>query len=216
MKKGLLALLVVVLRAAVAQETLDFEHFDIKEKFPPLIFTCTMGGSTDNQIWEIQETSGAPSGKKVLAITKGEAIQTVFPVALLRGKENKFQNVEVSVKFRILGGTVGRAGGLAVRAVDVDHCYLVCASALDNTIVMYRINKEEHTKIGSGKANVSDKRWHTIKVVAKGGEMECYFNGSRVFGVSDATYLSGKVGLVSHADSVTQFDDLTVSVPSSP
>lgn len=214
MKCSFVTTLVAVLvpwASVTAQLTLDFEGDAAGSEPESLIFTSTKGGTTDNHVWQIQEASGAPSGKKVLAITQGEAIETVYPVALLRGREHSYQNVEVIVQFRILGGTVGQAAGLVVRAVDVDHSYIVRASALDNSIVLLKINREEHTRIGSGRATVSPNRWHTLKLVAKGAQIECFFNDSRVFSATDATYMLGKPGLASHADSVVQFDNFTVN-----
>src|SRR5262245_15008644 len=117
-------------------------------------FVCTLSGDgdTDNMDWQIKEDSSAPSPKKVLAILRADAVDTGFPMALLKGK--KYQDVDLSVKFKILGGNVNQVAGLVFRAVDADHGYFVRASALDNSVVMMRVNKKQLTKLGSSKVSV--------------------------------------------------------------
>ena len=61
------------------------------------------------------------------------------------------------------------------------------------------------------KADVPAARWSTLRVVATGRLFEVSFNGTKLFEVEDATFTQpGKVGVWTKADSVTQFDDLTV------
>ena len=48
-------------------------------------------------------------------------------------------------------------------------------------------------------------------MVAAGPRFDVFFNGSRLYEVEDTTSTQpGKVGLWTKADSVTQFDDLTI------
>jgi hypothetical protein len=56
-------------------------------------------------------------------------------------------------------------------------------------------------------------QWHTLRVVARGDHIVCYFDGQKLIDAHDATYKKGKVGLWTKADSVTAFDDLTVVNP---
>jgi hypothetical protein len=48
-------------------------------------------------------------------------------------------------------------------------------------------------------------------VIVNGSRFEVYFNETKLYEVEDGTFAqSGKVGVWTKADSVTQFDDLTV------
>lgn len=176
------------------------------------VFTLTGDGTTDNCEWTVKEDSSAPSGKKVLAIVSGDAIDTCWPIGFLRNKQ--YQDCVVSAQFKIVGGNVNQAGGLIFHARDADHSYLLRASAKDASLVLMRVNKKERTKLGSGKIAIAPNRWYNIKVVCKGTEIECHFNGAKVFSAKDAVYPVGKVGVISQADSVTHFDDFKVMVPS--
>ena len=37
--------------------------------------------------------------------------------------------------------------------------------------------------------------WHTLRVVAKGDHMVCYFNGKALIDAHDKTYTNGEIGL---------------------
>src|SRR2546428_464930 len=53
--------------------------------------------------------------------------------------------------------------------------------------------------------------WPTLRVVAKGDHITCYFNGKALIDAHDKTYTTGKIGLWTKADSVIAFDDLQVA-----
>ena len=61
------------------------------------------------------------------------------------------------------------------------------------------------------KAQVPSGQWSTLRVVAAGPRFEVFFNGSKLYEAEDTTFTqAGKVGLWTKADSVTQFDDITI------
>jgi hypothetical protein len=61
------------------------------------------------------------------------------------------------------------------------------------------------------KIEVPAGQWSTLRVVANRRLFEVYFNGAKLYEVEDDIFSApGKVGLWTKADSVTQFDDLTI------
>jgi hypothetical protein len=50
-----------------------------------------------------------------------------------------------------------------------------------------------------------------MRIVAKGDHIACWFDGKQLIDSHDKTYTTGKVGLWTKADSVTAFDELTLS-----
>ena len=201
---------------AAAQDSFSFEGETVEHpegkasQSQHFLFTLTGDGTTDNCEWVVKEDASAPSPKSVLAILRADAVDTCWPMGLLKGAK-RYQDFTVSVRFKVLGGTVNQAGGVVFRAVDADHCYLVRASALDNSIALYRVNKAERHKLGTAKANVSTDRWHKLGVTAKGSELQVFFNDAKVLTTKDAVYPLGKVGVCTQADSVTHFDDFTIT-----
>jgi hypothetical protein len=163
--------------------------------------------------WIVQEEGG----KKVLAQTHADARRSRFPVAVLA--DVTAADVDLSVRFRPISGRVDQAAGLVWRYQNEDNYYIVRANALENNVVLYKVEKGRRTDLplkGEGrtygkKADVHGKQWSTLRVVATGPRFEVYFNGAKLYEVEDTTFTqAGRVGLWTKADSVTQFDDLTV------
>lgn len=62
-------------------------------------------------------------------------------------------------------------------------------------------------------ADVLAGRWSTLRVVAAGPRFDVHFNGRKLYEVEDTTFThAGRVGVWTKADSVTHFDDLTVTM----
>jgi hypothetical protein len=62
------------------------------------------------------------------------------------------------------------------------------------------------------KTEVPSGQWSTLRVTAAGSAFSVYFNGNKLYDVADSTFTGpGRVGVWTKADSVTQFDDLTVN-----
>src|SRR5436309_1283170 len=61
------------------------------------------------------------------------------------------------------------------------------------------------------KGRVTGNAWHELRVDAAGDHFEVYWDGKKVVDAHDQTFAeAGTVGLWTKADSVTEFDDLTV------
>jgi hypothetical protein len=154
---------------------------------------------------------------KVLAQTDTDSTRSRFPVAVL--SDLTTADVDLSVRFKPVSGRVDQAAGLIWRYRDEDDYYIVRANALEDNVVLYKVEKGKRTDLpvkGEGrtygkKAEVPGGQWSTLRVVATGRLFEVYLNGTKLYEVEDATFAEpGKVGVWTKADSVTQFDDLTV------
>ena len=163
--------------------------------------------------WVIQQ-DGA---NKVLAQTDADSTRSRFPVAVLA--DVSAADVDLSARFKPVSGRVDQAAGLVWRYRDEDNYYIVRANALEDNVVLYKVEKGRRTDLpvkGEGrtygkKADVPAGQWSTLRVVASGPRFEVYFNGTKLYEVEDATFVQpGRVGVWTKADSVTQFDDLTV------
>jgi hypothetical protein len=162
----------------------------------------------------IVEAEGA---NKYLAQVDADNTRARFPVAVL--SDISAADVDLSVRFRPVSGRVDQAAGLVWRYRDQDNYYIVRANALEDNVVLYKVEKGKRTDLpvkGEGrtygkKAEVPAGQWSTLQVVANGRLFEVYFNGTKLYDVEDATFTQpGKLGVWTKADSVTQFDDLTI------
>ncbi len=163
--------------------------------------------------WIVQ----ADGSNQVLAQTDGDSTRARFPVAVV--KDFRAVDVDVFVRFRPVSGRVDQAAGLVWRFQNEDNYYLVRANALENNVVLYNVEGGKRTDLpvkGEGRtygkeAKVPSGQWSTLRVVAAGAHFEVHFNGTKLYQVEDATFTqAGTVGVWTKADSVTQFDDLTV------
>ena len=205
-----------VLSAAVmthaATRTVDFTH-DLVEQ-PPKGFEFGLTANSGRPgTWIVQ----ADGDNKVLAQADADATRSRFPVAVL--SDVSAADVDVSVRFKPISGTVDQAGGLVWRYQDADNYYIVRGNALEGNVVLYKVEAGKRTDLplkGEGrtygkKSDVPAARWSTLRVVANGPLFEVYFNGAKLYEVEDGTFTGpGKVGVWTKADSITQFDDLTV------
>jgi hypothetical protein len=164
--------------------------------------------------WVVQQDAGG----KYLAQLDADRTRSRFPVAVL--SDLSTADVDLSVRFRPVSGRVDQAAGLVWRYQDEDNYYIVRANALEDNVVLYKVEKGKRTDLavrGEGRtygkpAEVPANQWSTLRVVAAGSRFEVYFNGRKLYEVEDTTFTrAGRVGVWTKADSVTHFDDLTVT-----
>jgi hypothetical protein len=163
--------------------------------------------------WVVQ----AEGPNKYLAQVDVDRTRSRFAAAVV--SDVSAADVDLSVRFKPVSGRVDQAAGLVWRFQNDDNYYLVRANALENNVVLYKVEKGKRTDLpvkGEGrtygkKAQVPSGQWSTLRVVAAGPRFDVYFNGAKLYEVEDTTFTQGgKVGVWTKADSVTQFDDLIV------
>ena len=198
--------------AHAASRTVDFSQDTVDQ--PPKGFEFAHTGGVGRPGRWVVQTDGS---NKVLAQTDADSTRSRFPVAVL--SDLTTTDADVSVRFKPISGRVDQAAGLVWRYQDQDNYYIVRANALEDNVVLYKVEGGKRTDLpvkGEGrtygkKSEVPAGQWSTLRVVANGPLFEVYFNDSKLYEVEDRTFSSaGKVGVWTKADSVTQFDDLTV------
>jgi len=165
---------------------------------------------SENPKWKFvagQWVRRASDGRQVLAQT----VETQpWAVALL--EDQKFADLDVSVRFRPISGKEDASGGIIFRARDGRNYFLVRANALENNFRLYTIVNGKRSTIAS--ARVTEPKlgiWHTIRVVATGSRIQAYLDGVALLNHEDKTFTQGWIGLWTKADSVTEFAELEVS-----
>ena len=168
--------------------------------------------------WEIKRDPTAPSPPYVLAEVSHDGADGLCPLAILNKLDVK--DGDLSVKVKPVAGGGERADGLVFRYRDAKNYYLVRANALDNSIVLYRVEDGKRTPLASRgapqsfgvKHPVPVNQWSMLKVQFHGPLFSVYFNHRRLFEVLDSTFRQpGKVGLWTKADGVTYFDDFRIA-----
>lgn len=187
--------------------TMDFEAANVGEL--PAGFSTALTGGGGPAVWRVVEDASAPSGGKVLAQTSTDKTSARFPLCLYEGLTAA--DVEVSVRFKPISGTVDQAAGLVARYRDKDHYYIVRANALENNVRLYKVERGKRTQFAGMDVKVPANVWQTLTWEVKGTHFRVHLNDTLLFEADDRTFRdAGKVGLWTKADSVTYFDDLTV------
>lgn len=159
--------------------------------------------------WIVMADTTAPSNPNVLAQTSQDQTDYRFPVAVLDSSSHT--DLQLSVKFKAIKGSVDQGAGLVWRYRDINNYYLVRANALEDNVNFYKVVDGKRREIQGFNTKVSTNQWHTLLVEARGDTLECYFDGNRLFEKKDATFMGpGKIGLWTKADSYILFDDVTI------
>jgi hypothetical protein len=215
MRHAFLAGMVVLMCATVHGQArkVDFEQDTVGQPPKGFVFGQTRKTGTPGR-WLVQEDKGG----KYLAQLDADGTRNRFPMAVLA--DVSAANVDLSVRFRPVSGRVDQAAGLVWRYQNEDNYYIVRANALEDNVVLYKVQDGQRTDLavkGEGRtygkpAEVPAGQWSTLRVVATGSRFEVFFNGGKLYEVEDATFTgAGRVGVWTKADSVTHFDDLTVT-----
>jgi Domain of Unknown Function (DUF1080) len=125
--------------------------------------------------------------------------------------EGEYGDLDVSVRAKAISGKVDQGIGLVFRFRDPKSYYVVRANALEDNVRLYKMVNGRRVQFAGYNTKVTSGQWHTLRAVAKGDHITCWFDGKHVISAVDKTYSSGKVGLWTKADSVIAFDDLTVT-----
>jgi len=212
--RGVLALL--ALAALCGGQTVKFDSAALGSVPPGWTVAMTHTGGAPQ--WEVLKDDTAPSKPNVLAQTSTDRTGGRFPLAIY--EKANFTDGTLAVKFKPISGSVDRAAGLVWRYRDPDNYYLVRANALENNVVLYKVEngkrislvpKGTPTRTYGVKHPVPSGVWSTLGVSFQGNLFTVSFNGQKLFEVEDSTFTeAGKVGLWTKADSVTYFDDFQV------
>jgi hypothetical protein len=202
----------IVVMGRAETRRVDFNQDALDQAPKGFEFGHTAGAGQPGN-WVVQ----ADGTGRVLAQTDPDSTRSRFPVAVL--SDVTAADVDLSVRFKPISGRVDQAAGLVWRYQNQDNYYIVRANALEDNVVLYKVERGKRTDLplkGEGrtygkKTEVPAGQWSTLRVIASGRLFEVYFNGSKLYEVEDATFSTpGRVGVWTKADSVTQFDDLTV------
>ena len=168
--------------------------------------------------WEIVRDQSAPSPPYVLAQVSRDSTAGRFPLAIWDA--TKIRDGEVSVVFKTVDGAVDQAAGIVWRYQDPNNYYIVRANALENNIVLYKVENGIRLSIAPKglpsrsygvKRQIPKGQWNTLRIAFTDSSFTVFLNGERLFETEDRTFTqAGKTGLWTKADSLTYFDEFTI------
>jgi hypothetical protein len=158
--------------------------------------------------WEVVADSTAPSSPNALAQRSKENSGEHFSVVVI--EDGDYQDLELEVKFKAVEGAEDQGGGLIWRYQDPDNYYIARANPLEGNFRIYQVVHGARRQLASAYFKVTSGAWHAMRIVAKGDQMECFYDDKKYLEVRDPTFTRGKIGSWTKAEAVTYFDDLRV------
>jgi hypothetical protein len=172
-------------------------------------FTQQRTGEGNAAEWTLVADASAKGGRAIAQVSKDKTNYR-FPLAIYKPFFGK--DLEVSVRFKPVAGTVDQAGGIAVRLLTPDDYYVVRANALEDNVRFYRVVKGQREQLAGADVKVAANVWHTLALKAEGDRFSISYDGKTLFTAEDKTFAGpGKVALWTKADSVTHFDTIAIT-----
>ena len=172
-------------------------------------FTLWRTGEGEAGKWTIVADPRAVNGQ-ALGQLSNDRTDYRFPLAIYKQYSGK--DLELSVRFKAVAGTVDEAGGIVLRLSTPDDYYVARANALEDNVRFYRVVKGRREQLAGADLKVLANQWHMLTLRAEGERFTVSFDGNALFSAQDATFRdAGKVALWTKADSVTYFDTISIT-----
>jgi Domain of Unknown Function (DUF1080) len=163
------------------------------------------GWTTVSGKWAIEDVAGASQGGRALV---QRATDNDFNVIVAPG--GPYENVDVSVRFKPMSGREDASGGIVFRFSEGRY-YVIRANALESNFNFYYYDRGRRQIAGTSVKAPALGQWHKLRIMAAGDRIQGWLNDQALTDRRDSRFASGRVGLWTKADSITAFDDLTVT-----
>jgi hypothetical protein len=175
---------------------------------PPEDFDFAITGPGQPGQWTVVRDITATDGVAIEQSSK-DPTENRYPLAIYAPLSPK--DFEVSVRFKIVNGTM-QSAGIAARFMDAGNYYVVSASALEERVDLFRVVNGKMERIWGTDADVTRYHWHKLGLVAKHDEFTVFLDDAWLFTAQDYTFLAdGRIGLWTEEDNVTRFDRLEIT-----
>jgi hypothetical protein len=173
----------------------------------------------DGRKWKRGQAAGglADKAREIYGARHEDFIDNVaafayYPIAVAKGVEN-FENGEVSVKFKMIGGALDRCSGVLFNVKPNGDYLTVRFNGTEDNLVLWTFNNGKRSFVKRGTDNVPLElgTWHEIKVGIHGTKLTGYLDGKLLIEYELKEPVAGKVGLWSKTDSMSEFDAFTVT-----
>ena len=135
-----------------------------------------------------------------------------FPIAVAKGIDD-FHDGDVSLRFKMIGGTLDRCAGILFDVRPDGHWLAVRFNGTEDNVVLWTFDDGKRSFVKRGTDNVPLElgTWHTLTASVHGTDFKAYLDGKLMLVQTLKTPVSGKVGLWSKTDSMSEFADFTVT-----
>jgi hypothetical protein len=173
----------------------------------------------DGRAWKRGQPAGglADNARAIYGARHEEFIDNVkafayFPIAVARDVDN-FENGEITVRFKMIGGSLDRCAGILFDVKPNGDYLAVRFNGTEDNVVLWTFNNGKRSFVKRANENIPLElgTWHELKVVVHGTSLEGWLDGKHLLDYALKAPVSGKIGLWSKTDSMSEFTDFTVT-----
>ena len=134
-----------------------------------------------------------------------------FPYAVAKDIGD-FHDGEISIRFKLVAGQLDQCAGILFNLQPNGDYLTVRFNGKEDNVVLWTFKgKRSFVKRGSENVPLQMNTWHSLQVSVHGTSLQAALDGKHLLDFTLAAPVSGKVGVWSKTDSVSYFDDYTVS-----
>src|SRR6266436_918991 len=173
----------------------------------------------DGRSWLRGQAAGglAETARAIYGSRNEEFIDNVkawayFPYAVARDVQD-FHDGDISIRFKIVAGQLDQCAGILFNLKPNGDYLTVRFNGMEDNVVLWTFNKgvRKFVKRSSENVPLARNRWHTLQISIHGTNLQASLNGKHLLDYTLAEPVSGKVGVWAKTDSVSYFDDYTVT-----
>ncbi len=173
----------------------------------------------DGRQWKRGQPAGglADKARAIYGSRHEEFIDNVkafayFPYAVANGVDD-FHDGEISMRFKLLGGALDQCAGILFNLKPNGDYLAVRFNGKEDNLVLWTFDKGKRSFVKKGvkDVHIPFKEWHAMKIAVHGTQLEGYLDGEKLLDYTLAAPVSGKVGVWSKTDSISELDDYVVT-----
>ncbi len=173
----------------------------------------------DGRAWKKGQPAGglADKARAIYGARHEEFIDNVkafayFPIAVAKDVPD-FTDGEVSLRFKMIAGTLDRCAGILFDVKPNGDYLAVRFNGTEDNVVLWTFNdgKRSFVKRGTENFPLELGTWHELKASVRGTDFKAWLDGKLAVEYTLRAPVSGKVGLWSKTDSMSEFADFTVT-----
>lgn len=124
-----------------------------------------------------------------------------------------FHDGDISMRFKLVAGQLDQCAGILFNLKPNGDYLTVRFNGKEDNVVLWTFKQGKRSFVKKGTENVplAMNQWNTLQISVQGTNLKASLNGKQLLDYTLAEPVSGRVGLWSKTDSVSYFDDYTVT-----
>lgn len=135
-----------------------------------------------------------------------------FPYAVAKDLGD-FRDGDISMRFKLVAGQLDQCAGILFNLKPNGDYLTVRFNGKEDNVVLWKFVKGKRSFVKKGSENVplQMNTWHTLQISVHGTDLQASLDGKHLLDYTLPEGVVGKVGVWSKTDSVSYFDDYTMS-----